>query len=182
MLDILGNRSSVKYRKMELFKRILWAIVRPLFRLSPRPFHNWRIFLLKIFGARIGKHVHIYPSASVFFPWNLEVGEFTAIGARVDIYNLGKVVIGKSVTVSQDVYVCAGSHDYNDPLMPLVKPQIRIGDSAWLCARSIIGPNISVGEGAVIGLGAVQTKSAEPWGVYAGNPSHFVKSRLLREA
>lgn len=179
MLDIQGNRALKKYTRAELLKRILWAAAWPLFRLSPRPLHAWRVRLLKIFGAKIGKHVHIYPSARIFFPWNLEVGEFTAIGEKVEIYNLGRVVIGKSVTVSQHAYLCAGTHDFRDPLMPLLKPQIYVGDSAWLCAASIIGPNVEVGSGAVVGLGCVLTSSAEAWGVYGGNPARYLKTRHL---
>lgn len=151
----------------------------PFFRFSPRVWFGWRRYLLKIFGARIGNQVHIYNSAKIYLPWNLEVGDWSAIGENTLIYNLGPVKIGKHVTISHRAHLCAGTHDYKNPLFPLVKQPIDIGDKSWICADTFIGPGVSIGEGAVVGAGSVTVKDVKPWHVVAGNPAIFIKKRVI---
>ena len=174
------NRKHQKYSKVELLKRLLWAIVKPFFRFSPRIFFGWRRFLLRMFGARLGRHVNIYNSARIYFPWNLEVGDWSAIGEHAFIYNLGSVRIGSQVTISQRAHLCAGTHDYTDPTLPLLKPTIVIGDQAWICADAFVGPGVTVGEGALVGARAVAVKDVDPWQIVAGNPARPIKKRVLR--
>ncbi|MGC1481993.1 MAG: hypothetical protein WA771_15950, partial [Chthoniobacterales bacterium] len=100
-LDIAANRKVAKYSRGELAARALWGLCRPLFRFSPRICWGWRRWLLRIFGAKVGAHVHIDPSAKIFIPWNLEIGDWSAVGFEALIYNLGPVVIGEKVTISQ---------------------------------------------------------------------------------
>ena len=65
----------------------------------------------------------IYSSTVIWFPWNLEIGDWSAIGEETLIYNLGKVTIGEKATVSHRVHVCAGTHDYTVPALPLLVPK-----------------------------------------------------------
>jgi len=167
------------WTRREILGRFLWGCVYPFFRLSPRSCFRWRVFLLKIFGARIGKQVHIYNSSRIMIPWHLEVGNWSTIGDRAEIYNLGKIRIGSKVTISQRAHLCAGTHDHQDPNMPLLKKGIVIGDQAWICADAFIGPDSQVGEGAVVGACAVLVKSVAAWKVVAGNPARVVGERIL---
>jgi putative colanic acid biosynthesis acetyltransferase WcaF len=180
-LDISSNRSVRKYSAGELFRRVCWSGGQVAFRYSPRPCFGWRRFVLRCFGARIGREVHVYPSARIYFPWNLTVGDWSAIGEDAFIYNLGLVTVGQQVTISQRAHVCAGSHDYTDPAMPLLKPPIEIADQAWICADAFVGPGVKVGQGAVVGARAVVTKDVEPWAIVAGNPAKFIKNRILTD-
>lgn len=179
MLDVQANRKARKYSRSELARRCLWSVGSVLFRLSPHPFFAWRCFVLRCFGAEIGEGVHISASASISMPWNLSVGEWSAIGDGALIYNLGPVTIGSQVTISQRAHLCAGSHDYTRRDMPLLKPPIRIEDQAWVCADAFIGPGITVAEGAVVGARAVATKDVPAWAVVVGNPAKVVKTRQL---
>jgi putative colanic acid biosynthesis acetyltransferase WcaF len=111
---------------------------------------------------------------------NLRIGDWSAIGENALIYNLGQVTIGQRVTISHGAHVCAGTHDYRDPRMPLLKPPIRIEDQAWICADAFVGPGAVVGEGAVVGARAVAIKSVAPWAVVVGNPAQPIKKRELR--
>lgn len=178
-LDIQANRSARKYGFGEIVRRILWFVGQWLIRLSPRPCFGWRRFVLRRFGARIGEHVHIYPSTRIYFPWNLSIGDWSAIGEEALLYNLGPVTIGKQVTISHRAHLCAGSHDYRQPDLPLLKPPIQIGDQAWICADAFVGPGVQVGEGAVVGARAVVVKDVEAWAVVAGNPAREIKKRTL---
>ena len=180
-LDIAENRSGRKYPLQVQLMRVAWALGKILFRLIPRPFYAPRRFLLRCFGAEIGKQVNIANSATIYFPWNLKVGDWSAIGEHAYIYNLGKITIGEQATVSQRAHLCAGSHDYTDPALPLLTPSITVGDQVWICADAFVGPGVTVGEGAVLGGCAVVCKNVEPWAVMAGNPACFVKKRVLKD-
>ena len=176
-LDISSNRKAAKYSKSEMAWRVLWSFGRILFRLSPRPCFGWRRFVLRCFGARIGRHVHIYPSTRIYLPWNLTVGDWSAIGEDALIYSLGPVTIGCQATVSHRAHLCAGTHDYRQPDLPLLKPPIVVGDQAWICADAFVGPGVTVGEGAVVGACAVTMKDVPPWTVVAGNPARVIRKR-----
>ena len=179
ILNIAENRNSRKYSKKEIIGRLLWSIAYPLFRYSPRPFFGWRRLLLRMFGAGVGCKVNIYNSVTIYMPWNLEIGNWSSIGEYVLVYNLGKVVIGCYSTVSHRAHLCAGTHDYVDPSMPLQKPPITVGDQVWLCADAFIGPGVNIGEGAVVGARAVVVKDVSPWTIVAGNPAKPVKKRTI---
>jgi putative colanic acid biosynthesis acetyltransferase WcaF len=177
--DTSSNRQGTKYSRAEQFKRVIWLFVTPLFRFSPRMFFGWRNGLLRLLGAKIGSNVHIYNSATIYFPWNLDIGDWSAIGEYAYIYNLGQVRIGTHVTISQRAHLCAGTHDYTHPALPLLKPPITIEDQAWICADAFVGPGVTVGEGAVVGARAVVVKDVKPWEIVAGNPARFIKMRVL---
>jgi putative colanic acid biosynthesis acetyltransferase WcaF len=182
VLDIAANRKAIKYSKGELIRRLAWSVGQFLFRCSPRPCFGWRRFILRCFGARIGKHVNTYASTRIYFPWNLAVGDWSALGEGVLLYNPGQITLGEKVTISPGAHLCAGTHDYRDPEMRLLKPPIRIEDQAWVCADAFIAPGIVVGEGAVVGARSVVTKNVEPWTVVAGNPAKPIGKRELAEA
>lgn len=179
-LNIGQNRSLAKYSKKEMMLRVLWGLCSPLFHYSPRPLFRWRCFLLKAFGARIGRHVHIYNSATIYMPWNLIIGDWSSIGEYAFIYNLGKITIGSKATISHRVHLCAGTHDYTSPALPLIKPPINIGSQCWICADSFIGPDVTINEGSVVGARAVVTKNVAPWTIVAGNPAVFIKQRIIQ--
>jgi putative colanic acid biosynthesis acetyltransferase WcaF len=150
---------------------------RWLVRLSPRPCFGWRRVVLRLFGARIGAHVNVYPSTHLYMPWNVELGDWTALGEDVLVYSLGKVRIGKSVTLSYRAHVCAGTHDLNDPALPLLKPPVTIEDGVWIGTEAFIGPNVSIGAGAVVGARAVVVRNVLPLDIVAGNPARPIGRR-----
>ncbi len=176
-VDISKNRSARKWSQGELLGRVAWALVHPFFRFSPRLLWGWRRGLLRLFGAKVGAHVRIDPSARIFIPWNLEIGDWAAIGFDVIIYNLGRISVGANVTISQRAHLCAGSHDFRDPAMPLLKQPITIGEGAWVCADAFVAPGITVGAGAVLGARAVVVKDVFAQTVVAGNPARKVGVR-----
>lgn len=179
-LNISGNRRAAKYSTKEQFSRVAWGAVKPFYHFSPRIFFGWRSALLRLFGATIGKEIHIYNSATIYMPWNIEIGDWSSIGEHAYIYNLGKVKIGAKSTISHRAHLCAGTHDYSDSALPLLKHSITICDQVWVCADAFVGPGVTVGEGAVVGARAVVTKDVAPWTVVAGNPAKFIKNRVLK--
>lgn len=181
MLDIESNRNASKYSLGEQILRVLWGMTSVVFKATPRPFFGVRRWILRFFGAKIGVHVNIYSSATIYFPWNLEIGDYSAIGENSLIYNLGKVTIGQKATISHRAHLCAGSHDYTDPSLPLLKLPIHIGDQAWICADAFVGPGVKIGEGAIVGARGVAISDVAGWEIVAGNPAKFIKQRILKE-
>ena len=107
------------------------------------------------------------------------MGANSCLGDDVDCYCVDKIRLGSSVTISQYSYLCSATHDYEDPLMPLVTAPIVIGDGAWVCADVFVAPGVTIGQGAVVGARSSVFKDVEPWAVVAGNPARFIKKRLL---
>jgi putative colanic acid biosynthesis acetyltransferase WcaF len=169
---------SVSNRMGRLVWSIFWTF---LFRPSPRPFHSWRAFLLRGFGAKLGPNCHFYPRSRVWAPWNLECADGVTLGDEAEIYNPSLVTMGSHAIVSQQAYICGATHDYNDPAFPLISFPMSLGAYSWVCARASVSPGVNVGEGAVLGLGSVATRDLEPWTVYAGVPAQRVKQRVGRE-
>jgi len=123
----------------------------------------------------------VYPTATIYFPWNLEAGDETAIGERALIYNLGRVTLGARVTVSHGAHVCAGTHDHTKPDFPLLRPPIIVGPEAWICADAFVGPGVTIGEGAIVGARAVAMKDVRPWTIVIGNPARETQRREITE-
>lgn len=114
-------------------------------------------------------------------PWNVELGDWCALGDDVYIYSLGRVRIGRSVTVSYRAHVCTGTHDLNDPKMPLLKRAVLIEDNAWIGTEAFVGPGVNIGEGAVIGARAVVVNDVQPMHIVAGNPARQIGIRKASE-
>ena len=179
-LDIASNRSARKWSQRELLGRAIWEYFgAPVFSLIPRPLWSVRCAILRIFGAQVGYDVHIYPTVRVSIPWRLKVGNHSAIGDRVILYNLGEVVIESSVTISHGAHLCAGTHNYNASDFTLIKGHILVRSDAWICADVFIGPNIVIGAGAVVGARTVVTKDVADNIVVAGNPARKISDRVL---
>lgn len=176
-INVDANRGARKWSRGELAGRVLWVLVQPLFAWSPRILWGWRCFLLRSFGAKIGHAVHIYPSVRISIPWNLAIGDQSAIGQGVILYALGSITLAERVTVSQGAHLCAGTHDYCDPTMPLLKPPITIERDAWICADAFVGPGVHIGSRAIVGARAVIMKDVAAGAIMVGNPATMLRKR-----
>ncbi|MBL0943600.1 MAG: putative colanic acid biosynthesis acetyltransferase [Hydrogenophaga sp.] len=165
----LGNRLA----------RALWGLVwLLLFRPSPRPAHAWRRTLLRAFGARLGRHVHVYPGVRIWAPWQLEIGDRVGVGDGATLYNMGPLRIGSGAVISQGAHLCGGTHDIDSPNFQLVARPIDIGEHAWVCAEAFVGPGVRLAPGCVLGARSVLMRSVdEAWTVWAGHPAVRVRQR-----
>lgn len=162
--------------------RFIWTIVWSIFaRPIPRSlFNGWKLFLLRLFGAKVHKKSVVYSSARIYMPWNLEMEEYACLAPEVDCYNAALVKIGKHSTVSQKSYLCTATHDIEKSNNPLVTKPIIIEDQAWVAADVFVGPGVNIGQGAVVAAGAVVVKDVEPWTVVGGNLAKFIKKREIK--
>ncbi len=174
-----NEKWPLKYK----IKRFIWSWVwLLLFRPTPKRLAaRWRIYLLKIFGATIHGECLVHPSCRILEPWNLELGDYSAIGDRVNIYNYSKVNIGRNSVVSQDTVLCTGTHDYELNNMPLIAKPINIGYEVWVASNCFIHPGVTIGNGSVVGACAVVIKDLPEWMVCAGHPAKAIKPRILNK-
>lgn len=156
---------------------VCWAV---LFRPTPVPLHAWRRLLLRIFGAKIGRRAHPYPSVRIWAPWNLEMGDDSGMGPHVDCYSVAPIVLGRGAAVSQYSYLCAATHDLDDPEFPLMTGPIEIGEGAWIAADAFIGPGVKVGDRAVVGARSSVFRDVEAGSVVVGSPARFLRMRGTR--
>jgi putative colanic acid biosynthesis acetyltransferase WcaF len=188
MSESVSELRSLRYRNdfssASLLRRFVWEVVWLLaFRPTPRwALHGWRRFLLRSFGAQVGMGCRIAPSCRVWAPWNLVMGEYSALGDGVDCYSMDRITIGSKVAVSQRSFLCAGSHDVRTLDRPLVTGPIVIENHAWIAAESFVHPSVVIREGAVIGARSVVLKDMPAWSVCAGHPCRKLKDRVLKEA
>ncbi|MBU6414330.1 MAG: putative colanic acid biosynthesis acetyltransferase [Planctomycetes bacterium] len=176
----LDTTTGFPYPLREYVRRALWEIVQgTLIRFSPRRGHGWRRFWLRRFGAKMADSAGTKASTLIKHPWLFSMGEHSMLSERVEIYNLGEVAIGSHTVLSQDAYVCAGTHDYTRPDLPLIRASISIGSGVWICAGAFIGPGVVVGDNAVIGARAVVTKSVPVGMIAAGNPAKPLRERPM---
>jgi putative colanic acid biosynthesis acetyltransferase WcaF len=160
------------------FYRLVWNITYVLFfYYSPRIFHVWRTFLLRIFKAKLGKGVRVYPKVKIWAPWNLELADQCIIATGVNLYSQGKIIIGKRTVISQGSHLVTGSHDYTKQGFPLFTKDIKIGNFTWVAADTFIHPGVTIGEGCVIGARSVVTKDMPEWMVCSGHPCKPIKPR-----
>jgi putative colanic acid biosynthesis acetyltransferase WcaF len=161
--------------------RLIWNIACILlFRpFVSRLFKKWRILILKCFGAKVAWSSHIYASVTIWAPWNLEIGENSSLGPNVDCYNQGKIRIGSNTIISQKTYLCASTHDYTKKDFPLLLKPITIGNSVWVAADAFIGPNVSIGDEAIVAARAVVISNVETKAIMGGNPAKLIKFRTI---
>lgn len=183
--NIVGSAEENPYHRPSFslrnrFARLFWQIVCLLFyRFSPRPFHAWRILLLRLFGAKMGPGCHFYPGGRVWAPWNLVCEDCCTLADGAEIYNPSPIYLESHCTISQQAYICGATHDYDDPGFPMISYSMRLGAYSWICARASVAPGVQVGAGAVLGLGSVATRDLEPWFVYSGVPAAKLKQRQI---
>lgn len=137
---------------------------------------------MRLFGAKIASTAHIYGSANIWYPRNLVMKDYATLARQSNCYNMDLVTIGVHGIVSQGAFLCGGSHDVDDPHFQLKVLPIVIGDYAWVAAEALVGPGVTMNEGAVLGARGVTFSDIAPWQIWGGNPAMFIRERIKQEA
>ena len=158
--------------------RLLWEFAWFVFcEWTPKPLNPWRLFWLRLFGAKIHGTPFVHQRARIAIPWNLTLHDRACLGDRTNAYTLGEVEIGPRATVAQEVYLSTGTHDFARPEIPLLTARITIGDDAFIGARAFVMPGVTIGAGSVIGACSVVTSDVPPYVMAAGNPCRVLRPR-----
>lgn len=173
----LSNYDREKPRWLILLWWLVQAIVFPL---SLHNFNAFRCFLLRLFGAKIGKDVVIRPSSRFTFPWKVTVGDYSWIGDDVTLYSIAQIMIGSHSVISQKSYLCTGSHDINHSSFALITAPITIGNGVWIATDCFIAAGVSIGSNSVIGARSSVMKSIPSKQVAWGTPCIPHYARIIK--
>ena len=164
------------------YKITLWYFVNALVvRAAWNPFMSIKIALLRLFGAKIGKGCVIKNEVRVKSPWYLTIGDHVWLGESCWIDNLDRVEIGNNVCISQGAMLQTGSHDYTKTDFRYRNSPVIIRDGAWIGARSVVCPGVTVEENAVLTAGSVATHDLAGDAIYQGNPAEKKRERIITE-
>ena len=176
-LSKFEKKEHVEASKIKL---VFWVFVSSIFfKNSTFVFNKFKIFLLRMFGAQIGRGVIFYPNVQIKYPWKLKIGDFCWIGEHVWIDNLDHIEIGKNVCISQGAYLLTGNHNYKSENFDLLSGSITLEDGVWIGAKSVICPGVVCHSHSVLSVHSVATKNLDPYKIYQGNPAIFIRKRTI---
>lgn len=158
-----------------------WLVQSSLFRFSPQFAYGFRAWLLRLFGAKVGKKTVIRPNVRVTYPWKVKIGDYVWIGDNAELYSLGEIDIGNNSVISQRSYLCAADHDFQKIEFPIQAKKIVIREQVWLAADVFVAPGVTIGAGAVIGARSSVFKDMPPGMVCMGSPCAPIKLRQIQE-
>ena len=170
----VGATFSISNRVRRLVWSVVWLCCA---RWTPPFVHKWRIFILNLFGADVSYDAYVYSDVKIWAPWNLVIKKQGTLARGVNCYNIACISIGERVIVSQGSHLCTGTHDYRKISFPLQSFPIVIGDLAWICADSFVGPGVIIHEGAILSAAGATFKNLDAWTIYTGNPATVLKQR-----
>ena len=157
----------------------IWFIINVIFIHSKwNPFIGLKIFLLRIFGAKIGRGVILKPGVNIKYPWKLSIGNHVWIGEDVWIDNVDDVIIGSHVCISQGAMLLCGNHDYKKSTFDLILGKIIIEDGVWIGARSIVTQNVTCYNHSVLMVNSVASSDLSAFSIYRGSPAKKVRERI----
>lgn len=179
--DLRLSRPPSHYRgRSPAFVQLWWLVQSLLVHPSPQVLYGWRRFVWRLFGAKVGRGVLIRSSVRVTYPWKVEIGDYCQIGDRAELYSLGPIRIGHNTVISQDTYLCAGTHDHTEPTFPLIIDAITVEDQAWVAAGSFVFPGVTVGRGAIVGARSVVFEDVPAGWIVAGHPAKLKAERRMQ--
>ena len=158
--------------------QLWWIVSATLFSWSPQFLYGWRVFLLRLFGARIGKHVKIRSTVRITYPWKVTIGDYCWIGDDCVLYSLGEIEIGSHVAVAHKVYFNTGGHVYDKKTFDIFSKPIMIHDECWITNDVYVAPGVTIGKGTIVSARSSVLKDLPGGKICIGTPAKPVKDRL----
>ena len=160
--------------------RYLWSFVNAtFFRLSPRPLWMFRVYLLRIFGANIGKGVKLAPNIIIYDPRRLSIGDNSWVGPYCELYSFDQITIESDVALAQHVKLYTVSHDIRSSSFPTIHAPIVVKNQSWIAADTFVGMVVVINQGAVLGARSSAFKSLPEWTVNVGSPAKTIGTRVV---
>ena len=134
-------------------------------------------------GIRIGSGVFIGRNTIVHCKnGDITIGDQANIGFNCDIPSSGRVAIGRKVFIAAYAYIIGGGHEFSDDAATVMDQGrtakgIDIGDGAWIGAKAMVLDGVTIGRDAILGAGAVATKSIPDRAIAVGMPAAVIRVR-----
>ena len=169
--DILGSvvnaASLVWHRRLRAF----WQ------QSTARYYTEW----LQENSSECGDGVCVNGLLTVTDPRFLVIGNNVHLGARCYLYTQGGLAIGDNTHISRDVTIYTANHNYQGEALPYDvtsrKRPVLIERNCWIGMGVMIRPGITIGEGAIVGIGTVVTRDIAPFEIVGSPPPQLVKNR-----
>ena len=159
----------------------MWYCTNASFFNSYFPFYSIKIFLLRLYGAKVGHGVVIKPKLNIKYPWNVRIGNNAWVGENVWIDSLGKIYIGADSCISQGAMLITGNHNYKKSSFDLMVGDIILEEGVWIGTGAIVCAGVACKSHSVLTAGSVATDDLEAYSIYQGNPAVKIKERILAE-
>ncbi|KAA5548779.1 WcaF family extracellular polysaccharide biosynthesis acetyltransferase [Adhaeribacter rhizoryzae] len=161
-------------------KRTIWFFINGLIFINPLvPVNGLKIWLLRLFGAKVGQGVVIKPNVNIKYPWLLTIGNHVWVGEKVWIDSLAPIIIHDHVTLSQGAMLLTGSHNYKAQTFDLMVNKIILEEGVWIGAQAVVCPGVTCYTHSILAVGSVATTNLEPYFIYQGNPAEKKRERII---
>ena len=168
-----------KFRgKSKVIVQLWWITQAILFKPSPQIMYGWRRFLLKLFGAKIGKNVLIRSNVTITYPWKVEIGDNSWVGDDCVLYSLGNITIGSNVSIAHKVYFNTGGHNFNKVTFDITSSPVVVKNECWITNDVYVAPGVTIGRGTVVGARSSVFKDLPAAKVCVGSPAVVIKDRI----
>jgi putative colanic acid biosynthesis acetyltransferase WcaF len=179
--DLASFRHQLHVSLVDKLKYAFWLFLSNIFFLTNIPYPNSiKVFILRIFGAKIGRDVVIKPWVKIKLPWKLSIGNHVWLGESSWIDNISEVTIANHVCISQGALLLTGNHDYTKSSFDLMSKPIHIEDGVWIGAKTTIVGGITLKSHCVIGIGVIILRDTEAYQVYRLNNALETKERVIK--
>jgi putative colanic acid biosynthesis acetyltransferase WcaF len=182
----------MEYQDLSLFKvpesfrgkskiaiQIWWVVQATLFSWSPQFLYAWRVFLLRLFGAKIGRNVKIRSTVKITYPWKVKIGDYSWIGDDCMLYSLGDITIGSHVAIAHKVYLNTGGHEYNKKTFDIFFKPLVIEDQCWITTDVYVAPGVTIGKGTIVSARSTVLKDLPAGKICVGTPAIPIKDRMM---
>lgn len=176
--DLTSFRIPPNFSGKSGWYRQLWSVVQAtLFSWSPDFMYGWRSFLLRLFGAKIGKNVRIRPTTRISCPWNIKIGDYCWIGQGTKLSGSGEIEIGNNAVVSALSYISTDSHHYDSSNFDIFAAKVHIEDEVWIATDVFVAPGVTIGKGTVVGARSSVFNNLPAMMICIGSPAKALRER-----
>ncbi|MDD5729657.1 MAG: acyltransferase [Candidatus Omnitrophica bacterium] len=146
-------------------------------------FGKLRSKLYTFMMKKTGKKIYIFPPFRCSGPEGITLGNEVVIAENCVLGGQGGLTIGNFVMIGNNSTIITANHGFSLPDIPMLRQPlaaapVTINDDVWLGANVVVLPGVTIGQGAIVGAGAIVTKDIEPYSIVAGNPAKLLRKRF----
>jgi acetyltransferase-like isoleucine patch superfamily enzyme len=168
-------RRTVHAARTRLAPALAFYLANHLF-MNHTPYRVRHWYLRRFCGLALGRDSSIAMGCFIT-GYGIRIGDNTVVNRFCYLDGRCSLTIGNNVNISHYTLIQTLTHDAQSPSFACLERPVTIGDHVWIGARALICPGVSIGEGAVIGAGAVVTRDVPAFAVAAGNPARVIGAR-----